>query len=104
MQLFKQRERFGIVETHIPFGPINKRELIAIRPTSSSDFVRVVIKGAPEYRGYRWGFRNPFTGQMNNSSMSTDEDSAVVTKFCQIATVVFDPSRTAQIIPEVLAA
>lgn len=65
---------------------------------------KVMIKGAPEYRGYRWGFRNPFTGQMNNSSMSTDEDAAVVTKFCQLATVVFDPSRTAQIIPEVLAA
>lgn len=65
---------------------------------------KVMIKGQSEMRGYRWGFRNPFTGQSNNGHMSHDEDSAIVTKFCQLATVVFDPSRTAQIIPEVLAA
>lgn len=65
---------------------------------------KVAISGAPEYRGYTWGFRNPFTGQANNTSMGHDEDSAKVTKFCQLAAVVFDPSRTAQIIPEVLAA
>jgi len=65
---------------------------------------KVAVKGQPEIRGYRWGFRNPFTGQSNNGYMSHDEDSAIVTKFCQLATVVFDPSRTAQIIPEVLSA
>lgn len=65
---------------------------------------KVMIKGTPEMRGYRWGFRNPFTGQMNNATMSHDEDSAIVTKFCQLASVVYDPSRTAQVIPEVLAA
>lgn len=65
---------------------------------------KVMIKGQPEYRGYTWGFRNPFTGQANNNSMGHDEDSAKVTKFCQLASVVFDPSRTAQVIPEVLAA
>lgn len=65
---------------------------------------KVMIEGAPEHRGYRWGFRNPFTGQSSNPNMSNDEDAATVTKFCQLATVVFDPSRTAQIIPEILAA
>lgn len=65
---------------------------------------KVSIKNQPEIRGYRWGFRNPFTGQSNNQYMSHDEDSAIVTKFCQLATIVFDPTRTAQIIPEILAA
>ena len=65
---------------------------------------KVTVNGAQEFRGYRWGFRNPFTGAANNMHMSHDEDSAIVTKFTQLATVVFDPSRTAQIIPEVLAA
>ena len=65
---------------------------------------RVAIKNQQEMRGYRWGFRNPFTGETNNKYMSHDEDSAIVTKFCQLAAVVFDPSRTAQIIPDILAA
>lgn len=63
---------------------------------------KVAIKNSEEYRMYRWGFRNPFTGGANNMHGSHDEDSAIVTKFCQLATVVYDPSRTAQIIPEVL--
>lgn len=65
---------------------------------------KVTIKGQGEMRGYRWGFRNPFTGATSNQYMSHDEDSAIVTKFCQLATVVLDPTRTAQIIPEILAA
>lgn len=64
---------------------------------------KVMIKGKEEFRSYRWGFRNPFTGQANNMHASHDEDSAIVTKFCQLASIVFDPSRTSQVIPEILA-
>lgn len=31
------------------------------------------IKGQEEYRGYRWGLRNPFTGALTNSNMSYDK-------------------------------
>ncbi len=79
-------------------------DIFYIGTPETPNIKKVSVKGAPEYRGYRWGFRNPFTGQANNMHMSHDEDSAIVTKFCQLATVIFDPSRTAQIIPEVLAA
>ena len=79
-------------------------DIFYIGTPETPNIQKVMVKGAPEYRGYRWGFRNPFTGQANNMHMSHDEDSAIVTKFCQLATVVFDPSRTAQIIPEILAA
>jgi len=35
--------------TNIPFGPIRKRQVVAIRPTRDSDLVRVIVKGAPEF-------------------------------------------------------
>lgn len=79
-------------------------DIFYIGTPEAPNIKKVMIKGQSEMRGYRWGFRNPFTGQANNGHMSHDEDSAIVTKFCQLATVVFDPTRTAQIIPEVLAA
>lgn len=79
-------------------------DIFYIGTPDAPNIQKVSIKGAEEFRSYRWGFRNPFTGQANNMSAGTDEDSAVITKFCQLATVIFDPTRTAQIIPEILAA
>lgn len=78
-------------------------DIFYIGTTEAPNIKKVMIKGQPEIRGYRWGFRNPFTGQVGNNNMSHEEDSAIITKFTQLATVVFDPTRTAQIIPEVLA-
>ena len=61
------------------------------------------IKGQEEIRGYQWGFRNPFTGQINNDNMSFDEDKAVIHKQCTLGAIVLDPSRTASLIPVELA-
>lgn len=55
-----------------------------------------------ELRGYGAGFRNPFTGEMNNAHMSYTEDSATITKFTHCGAVVYDSERTASLIPEVL--
>lgn len=60
------------------------------------------IKGQPEYRGYEWGLRNPFTGQMGNPHMSHDEDSATFHRMATLGIVVLDPTRTMSIIPAVL--
>jgi len=64
---------------------------------------KVQVKGKEEYRGYQYGFRNPFTGAVNNGNMGTLEDSGTITKWCQLGVVVYDASRTASIIPYVLA-
>ena len=64
---------------------------------------KVAVKGMDEIRGYQWGFRNPFTGAVNNGNMGTLEDSGTITKFAQLGVVVYDASRTASIIPYVLA-
>lgn len=60
------------------------------------------IKGDNEYRGYQWGFRNPFTGQKNNGNMSYDEDSAVIHRMATLGTCVLDPTRTMSLIPAIL--
>jgi hypothetical protein len=71
--------------------------------TESPNIQKVAVKGMEEIRGYQWGFRNPFTGAVNNGNMGTLEDSGTITKFCQLGVVCYDPSRTASIIPYVLA-
>ena len=60
------------------------------------------IKGKTEYRGYQWGLRNPFTGQMNNMNMSFDEDSAVFHRMATLGICVLDPTRTLSLIPAIL--
>ena len=71
--------------------------------TENPTIQKVAVKGMDEIRGYQWGFRNPFTGAVNNGNMGTLEDSGTITKFAQLGVVVYDPSRTASIIPYVLA-
>lgn len=61
------------------------------------------LKGQDEYRGYKWGFRNPFTGQVNNGNMSTDEDSAEIHKMWVGGVFILDPTRTLSLIPAILA-
>jgi hypothetical protein len=55
-----------------------------------------------ELRGYTAGFRNPFTGEMNNDHMSHLEDSATITKFTHLGGIVYNSEATASLIPEVL--
>lgn len=55
-----------------------------------------------ELKGYGAGFRNPFTGEMNNAHMMTDEDSATITKFTHLGVVMYDTERSATLIPTVL--
>lgn len=71
--------------------------------TENPNIQKVSVKGMEEIRGYQWGFRNPFTGAINNGNMGTLEDSGTITKFSQLGVVCYDASRTASIIPYVLA-
>jgi hypothetical protein len=60
------------------------------------------IKGQDEYRGYQWGLRNPYTGQMGNPYMSFDEDSAIIHRMANLGVCVLDPTRTLSLIPAIL--
>lgn len=60
------------------------------------------VKGQPDLRGYQWGLRNPFTGQISNDNMSYDEDSAVIHRMWTGGVFILDPTRTVSIIPSIL--
>ena len=64
---------------------------------------KCAIKGEHELRGYRWGLRNPFTGQKDNIHMSYDEDSAEIHRMATLGICVLDPTRTISLIPAELA-
>jgi magnesium-transporting ATPase (P-type) len=48
-ELLVKKNRECIIETVIPFDPTRKRQVVIIRPGKDSKYVRVVIKGAPEF-------------------------------------------------------
>ena len=62
------------------------------------------IKGVNEYRGYRFGLRNPFTGETSNRSMGYDEDSAEMHRMTQLGIFVLDPTKVISLIPDLLRA
>ena len=47
--MLSKRHRQGILQTNLPFNPVTKRSLVAIMPNEKSEYIRIVIKGAPEY-------------------------------------------------------
>lgn len=77
-------------------------DIFDIGSSDSPNIQRCKIKGQEEYRGYRWGLRNPFTGQAGNPYMSYDEDSAEFHRMAVLGVCVLDPTRTMSIIPAVL--
>lgn len=61
------------------------------------------LRNGDEFRGYEWGpFRNPFTGETNNTSASFDEDAAVIHKMWIGGVFILDPTRTISLIPSEL--
>ena len=79
-------------------------DIFDIGSMEQPNIFKCAIKGNEEYRGYQWGLRNPFTGQMNNPYMSFDEDSAVIHKMATLGICVLDPTRTMSLIPNILSA
>lgn len=77
-------------------------DIMYIGTMDQPNIFKCKIKGNTEYRGYQWGFRNPFTGQMNNPYMSFDEDAAVIHRMATLGICVLDPTRTMSLIPAVL--
>lgn len=78
-------------------------DIFYIGTMDQPNIFKCAIKGQPEYRGYQWGLRNPYTGQIGNQFMSFDEDSAVFHRMSTLGVCVLDPTRTMSIIPAVLA-
>lgn len=60
------------------------------------------IRNEPELHGYQAGFRNPFTGQINNNNMSFDIDGAIFHKQASFGAIVFDATKCISLIPAIL--
>lgn len=79
-------------------------DIMYIGSMDQPNIFKCAIKGQNEYRGYQWGIRNPFTGQIGNPYMSFDEDSAIIHRMATLGVCVLDPTRTMSLIPAILAA
>ena len=78
-------------------------DILDLGSSVSPNIQKCKIKGHPEEaRGYESGFRNPFTGAWDNDHMSNDEDAAVIHKYADNGIVVWDPTRTMRIMPDIL--
>ena len=77
-------------------------DIMYIGTMDQPNIFKCKIKGDSEYRGYQWGFRNPFTGEKNNPYMSFDEDAAVIHRMATLGICVLDPTRTMSLIPSIL--
>lgn len=77
-------------------------DIFYIGSMDQPNIFKCAIKGQTEYRGYQWGLRNPFTGQMGNPYMSYDEDSATFHRMATLGVCVLDPTRTMSLIPSIL--
>ena len=66
---------------------------------------KAMVSGQEDFRGWEYGLRNPFTGAPNNNGvMSNSVDGAVYHRASfGIGAIVRDPSRTASLIPSILA-
>lgn len=77
-------------------------DIMYIGTMDQPNIFKCKIKGQNEFRGYQWGLRNPFTGQVDNYNMSYDEDSAVIHRMATLGVCVLDPTRTMSLIPAIL--
>ena len=90
-----QHPNGGVAESY-------RYDIMYIGSTEEPNIQIAKIKGNDEYRGYQWGIRNPFTGQLNNPYMSHDEDSATIHKMWTGGVFILDPTRTMSLIPAIL--
>jgi len=77
-------------------------DILYMGPEREPNIQKVSVKGMEDIRGYQWGFRNPFTGQVGNMDMGRMEDSATITVYGVFGAMVKDPTRTASYIPTIL--
>lgn len=66
---------------------------------------KAMVTGNEEVRGWESGLRNPFTGAPSTELMANSVDGSTYHRACfGIGAIVRDPSRTASLIPSILAA
>lgn len=106
-QSYDNIHTYGYKVMHPLGGPASSYifDILDLGSSVSPNIQKCKIAGHPdEWRGYEAGMRNPFTGAWNNDHMSNDEDAAVIHKMADSGIVVWDPTRTMRIMPDILDA
>jgi len=65
---------------------------------------KAMVKGAEDIRKWEYGLRNPFPSSPDFAIMSNAVDGSTYHRACVAGAIVRDPSRTASLIPSILAA
>ena len=106
-QSYDNIHTYGYKVMHPLGGPASSYifDILDLGSSVNPNIQKCKIAGHPEeWRGYEAGMRNPFTGAWNNDHMSNDEDAAVIHKMADSGIVVWDPTRTMRIMPDILDA
>lgn len=77
-------------------------DILYIGSMEEPNIQKIKVRGDDELRGYKAGIRDPFTGR-RGGVMNHMEDSAIITAMCGTGAMVKDPTRTATLIPSILA-
>ena len=65
---------------------------------------KAMVRGYEDVRKWEIGLRNPFPSAPDFAIMSNAVDGATYHRACTVGAIVRDPSRTASLIPSILAA
>ena len=88
-----------------PLGGVAESRRLDIFYLGDGDQSNIVRLGTKmgDIRGYLSGFRNAWTGEINNMHQGTMEDSATYTRYTSLGAALIDSSRTATILPTMMA-
>ena len=87
-----------------PLGGVaesRRMDIFYLGNEEKSNIIRLGTKMG-DLRGYLSGFRNAWTGEINNMNQGTMEDSATYTRYTSLGAAIIDNSRTATILPTLL--
>lgn len=100
--MYDDRERNKIYMSDGSLAESHRMDILYIGDKTDPNIQKVQGGNWEDLVMYRFGFRNPFTGAINNQNAGQDEDSATFSRMTNFAAVVKDPSRTATLIPSIL--
>lgn len=102
--MYDDRERNKLMHPNGGVAESYRYDIMYIGTAEEPNIQIAKVRGLEDLRGYSSGpFANPFTGQTSINYASTDEDSAEFHMKTTLGVCVYDPSRTASLIPTLLA-
>jgi len=101
--IYDDRERNKLMHPKGGVAESYRYDIFYIGTPESPNMKIAKVKGLYDRRGFLSGpFGNPFLGTNTSNAASYNEDSAVMQMQCTLGSILYDPSRTASLIPNIL--